>query len=506
MINKTLLLILDGWGIPEDKSHSAPDIANTPNFDNLLDSYSSAQLLTHEENVGLPSGQMGNSEVGHIHIGAGRIVSQDLLKINNSIESGEFSKKENFIDIINYIKKSKKNVHLIGLLSDGGVHSHISHLKEILNTLSPIKKNLFIHAFTDGRDVDPRSGLNFINQIEEHTKKTGGSLASVIGRYYSMDRDHRWDRTKKAYDLLINNVGLKTQNIIETITDFYNNGITDEFIEPVVITDNNNNPISKIDDNDVIVFFNYRSDRGRQLTSLICEKNNNQLDLKPLNVKFYTLTNYDNSFENVIPIFYNENLKNTLGEILSKNNKSQLRIAETEKYPHVTFFLNGGREKPFDKEKRVLCPSPKVATYDLKPEMSAFDVSQKAISEIINNSPDFICLNFANPDMVGHTGNIDASIKACETIDDLLGPLINAANKLNYVSIIIADHGNCEKMKNEDGSPNTSHTTNPVPIILVDKNKRNVKNGILSDIAPTVLEILGIEKPLEMTGNSLIKK
>ena len=506
MINKTLLLILDGWGITEDKSHSAPDIANTPNFDNLLDSYSSAQLLTHEENVGLPSGQMGNSEVGHIHIGAGRIVSQDLLKINNSIESGEFVKKENFIDIINYIKKSKKNVHLIGLLSNGGVHSHISHLKEILNTLSPIKKNLFIHAFTDGRDVDPKSGINFINQIEEYTKKTGGSLASVIGRYYSMDRDHRWDRTKKAYDLLINNIGLKTQNIIETITDFYNNGITDEFIKPVVITDNNNNPISKIDDNDVIVFFNYRSDRGRQLTSLICEKNNSQLDLKPLNVKFYTLTNYDNSFENVIPIFYNENLKNTLGEILSKNNKSQLRIAETEKYPHVTFFLNGGREKPFDKEKRVLCPSPKVATYDLKPEMSAFDVSQKAISEIINNSPDFICLNFANPDMVGHTGNIDASIKACETIDDLLGPLINAANKLNYVSIIIADHGNCEKMKNEDGSPNTSHTTNPVPIILVDRNKRNVKNGILSDIAPTVLEILGIEKPLEMTGNSLIKK
>ncbi len=506
MINKTLLLILDGWGIPEDKSHSAPDIANTPNFDNLLDSYSSAQLLTHEENVGLPSGQMGNSEVGHINIGAGRIVFQDLLKINNSIESGEFSKKENFIDIINYIKKSKKNVHLIGLLSDGGVHSHISHLKEILNTLSPIKKNLFIHAFTDGRDVDPRSGINFINQIEEHTKKTGGSLASVIGRYYSMDRDHRWDRTKKAYDLLINNIGLKTQNIIETITDFYNNGITDEFIEPIVITDNNNNPISKIDDNDVIIFFNYRSDRGRQLTSLICEKNNNQLDLKPLNVKFYTLTNYDNSFENVIPIFYNENLKNTLGEILSKNNKSQLRIAETEKYPHVTFFLNGGREKPFDKEKRVLYPSPKVATYDLKPEMSAFNVSQKAISEIINNSPDFICLNFANPDMVGHTGDIDAAIKACETIDGLLGPLINAANKLNYVSIIIADHGNCEKMKNEDGSPNTSHTTNPVPIILVDKNKRNVKNGILSDIAPTVLEILGIEKPLEMTGNSLIKK
>lgn len=506
MINKTLLLILDGWGIPEDKSHSAPDIANTPNFDNLLDSYSSAQLLTHEENVGLPSGQMGNSEVGHINIGAGRIVLQDLLKINNSIESGEFSKKENFIDIINYIKKSKKNVHLIGLLSDGGVHSHISHLKEILYTLSPIKKNLFIHAFTDGRDVDPKSGINFINQIEEYTKKTGGSLASVIGRYYSMDRDHRWDRTKKAYDLLINNIGLKTQNIIETITDFYNNGITDEFIEPIVITDNNNNPISKIDDNDVIVFFNYRSDRGRQLTSLICEKNNNQLDLKPLNVKFYTLTNYDNSFENVISIFYNENLKNTLGEILSKNNKSQLRIAETEKYPHVTFFLNGGREKPFDKEKRVLYPSPKVATYDLKPEMSAFNVSQKAISEIINNSPDFICLNFANPDMVGHTGDIDAAIKACETIDGLLGPLINAANKLNYVSIIIADHGNCEKMKNEDGSPNTSHTTNPVPIILVDKNKRNVKNGILSDIAPTVLEILGIEKPLEMTANSLIKK
>ena len=506
MINKTLLLILDGWGIPEDKSHSAPDIANTPNFDNLLDSYSSAQLLTHEENVGLPSGQMGNSEVGHINIGAGRIVFQDLLKINNSIESGEFSRKENFIDIINYIKKSKKNVHLIGLLSDGGVHSHISHLKEILYTLSPIKKNLFIHAFTDGRDVDPRSGINFINQIEEHTKKTGGSLASVIGRYYSMDRDHRWDRTKKAYDLLINNIGLKTQNIIETITDFYNNGITDEFIEPVVITDNNNNPISKIDDNDVIVFFNYRSDRGRQLTSLICEKNNNQLDLKPLNVKFYTLTNYDNSFENVIPIFYNENLKNTLGEILSKNNKSQLRIAETEKYPHVTFFLNGGREKPFDKEKRVLCPSPKVATYDLKPEMSAFQIKDAIVKKINTTAPDFICLNFANPDMVGHTGNIKAAIKACEFVDECAKAVIETALEAGYVSIVIADHGNCETMINGDGSPNTAHTTNPVPIILVDAEKKKINAGILGDIAPTVLDLLDVSQPKTMTQKSLINR
>jgi len=506
LINKTLLLILDGWGITEEKSVSAPDIANTPNFDNLLYTYSNAQLLTHEENVGLPAGQMGNSEVGHMNIGAGRIVLQDLLKINNSIESGEFSNNENFVDIINYIEKSKSNLHLVGLLSDGGVHSHISHLKEILNTLSRIKDNIYIHAFTDGRDVDPKSGINFIHEIKEYTKKSGGSLASVIGRYYSMDRDERWDRTKKAYDLLINNEGLKTQNLTETINDFYNNGITDEFIEPIVITDENNNPISKVSDKDVIIFFNYRSDRGRQLTSLICEKNNNQFDLKPLNIKFYTLTNYDNSFNNATPIFYNENLKNTIGEVLSKNNKSQLRIAETEKYPHVTFFLNGGREKPFDKEKRILCPSPKVATYDLKPEMSAFEVSKKAISEIINNSPDFICLNFANPDMVGHTGDMNAAIKACETIDNLLSPLINAANKLNYVSIIIADHGNCEKMKNKDGSPNTSHTTNPVPIILVDKNKRNIRNGILADIAPTVLEILGIEKPIEMTGKSLIRK
>ena len=321
-----------------------------------------------------------------------------------------------------------------------------------------------------------------------------------------MARDGRWNRTKKSYDLFINNKGLKTQNLTETINDFYNNGITDEFIEPIVITDKENNPISKVTDNDVIVFFNYRSDRGRQLTSLICEKNNNQFGLKPLDIKFYTLTNYDNSFDNVTPIFYNENLKNTIGEVLSKNNKSQLRIAETEKYPHVTFFLNGGREDPFDKEKRILCPSPKVATYDLKPEMSALEVSEKAISEIINNSPDFICLNFANPDMVGHTGDMDAAIKACETIDKLLLPLINAANKLNYVSMIIADHGNCEKMKNKDGSPNTSHTTNPVPVILVDKNKRNIRNGILADVAPTVLEILGIKKPIEMTGKSLIVK
>ena len=426
--------------------------------------------------------------------------------INNSIKSGEFSNNENFTDIINYIEKSKSNVHLIGLLSDGGVHSHINHLKEILNTLSPVKNNIYIHAFTDGRDVDPKSGINFIHEIKEFTKTSGGSLASVIGRYYSMDRDERWDRTKKAYDLLVNNEGLKTLNITETINELYNNGVTDEFIEPIVITDKNNNPLSKFSDKDVIIFFNYRSDRGRQLTSLICEKTTNQFDLKPLDIKFYTLTNYDNSFNNVTPIFYNENLKNTIGEVLSKNNKSQLRISETEKYPHVTFFLNGGREKPFDKEKRILCPSPKVATYDLKPEMSAHEVSEKAISEIINNSPDFICLNFANPDMVGHTGDMDAAIKACETIDDLLFPLINAANKLNYVSMIIADHGNCEKMKNKDGSPNTSHTTNPVPIILVDKNKRNIRDGILADIAPTVLEILGIGKPVEMTGKSLIIK
>ncbi len=506
MINKTLLLILDGWGITEDKSSSAPDSANTPNYDNLLDAYTNAQLITHEENVGLPTGQMGNSEVGHINIGAGRIVKQDLLKINDSIESGEFNNNKNFVTIINHIKKTKSNLHLIGLLSDGGVHSHISHLKEILNTLSQIKDHIYIHAYTDGRDVDPKSGINFINEIQEYTKTSGGSLASVIGRYYSMDRDERWDRTKKAYDLLINNEGLKTKNLTETINNFYNNGITDEFIEPIVITDKENNPISKVTDNDVIIFFNYRSDRGRQLTSLICEKNNNQFGLKPLDIKFYTLTNYDNSFENVTPIFYNENLKNTIGEVLAKNNKSQLRIAETEKYPHVTFFLNGGREEPFDKEKRILCPSPKVATYDLKPEMSALEVSEKAISEIINNSPDFICLNFANPDMVGHTGDMDAAIKACETIDKLLLPLINAANKLNYVSMIIADHGNCEKMKNKDGSPNTSHTTNPVPVILVDKNKRNIRNGILADIAPTVLEILGIKKPIEMTGKSLIVK
>tara|TARA_B100001175_G_scaffold316032_1_gene328934 strand:+ start:1756 stop:3276 length:1521 start_codon:yes stop_codon:yes gene_type:complete len=506
LINKTLLLILDGWGITKDKSSSAPDIANTPNYDNLLDTYTNAQLITHEENVGLPTGQMGNSEVGHINIGAGRIVKQDLLKINDSIESGEFNNNKNFVTIINHIKKTKSSLHLIGLLSDGGVHSHISHLKEILNTLSQIKDHIYIHAFTDGRDVDPKSGINFINEIQEYTKTSGGSIASVIGRYYSMDRDERWDRTKKAYDLLINNEGLKTKNLTETINDFYNNGITDEFMKPIVITDKENNPISKVTDNDVIIFFNYRSDRGRQLTSLICEKNNNQFGLKPLDIKFYTLTNYDNSFDNVTPIFYNENLKNTIGEVLAKNNKSQLRIAETEKYPHVTFFLNGGREEPFDKEKRILCPSPKVATYDLKPEMSALEVSEKAISEIINNSPDFICLNFANPDMLGHTGDMDAAIKACETIDKLLLPLINAANKLNYVSMIIADHGNCEKMKNKDGSPNTSHTTNPVPVILVDKNKRNIRNGILADIAPTVLEILGIKKPIEMTGKSLIVK
>jgi 2,3-bisphosphoglycerate-independent phosphoglycerate mutase len=501
---KVLLIILDGWGIAKDKEASAPDKAKVPNFNNFLKKNPNNFLITHGEKVGLPDGQMGNSEVGHLNIGSGRIVLQDLLKIDKSIKNGEFKSKKEFKDIIDYTKKNSSNIHLVGLLSDGGVHSHINHLKEIISTLSEVKEKIFIHAFTDGRDVDPKSGVNFLKSIESFCGEKGARVATLIGRYYSMDRDNRWERIKKAYDLIVYGKGLKSKNLINSVEVSYSNGITDEFVEPIVKVDDNDVPIYDFNKNDTLIFFNYRTDRGRQLTKVLCEGDMHEYDMKKVLDNFYTLTNYDDTFKYAKPIFKNSPLKNTLGEVLSKNNLKQLRISETEKYPHVTFFFNGGYEIPFKGEDRILCPSPKVATYDLKPEMSSKEVKNNVVNAISKENFDFICLNFANPDMVGHTGDFDAAIKACESVDHHLGEIIEIATKTNYTSLIIADHGNCEKMINFDGSKNTSHTTNPVPIILVNSERKKIRNGILADIAPTILDILNISKPKEMNGKSLI--
>jgi 2,3-bisphosphoglycerate-independent phosphoglycerate mutase len=450
---------------------------------------------------------MGNSEVGHINLGAGRIIYQDLAKINLSIKNDNLKDQIKIIDSINYAKKYNKNVHLIGLTSDGGVHSHINHLIELIKIYDEKNiPNIFIHAFTDGRDVDPHSGINFLRNLEKITKKTSAKIATIVGRYYAMDRDNRWDRTKIAYDLITNSIGERSRNIVESIKKSYDLGISDEFLKPIVMENEYNQPIAKIEEEDVVVFFNFRTDRCRQLTNVISQKSIKELNLNPLKIHLLTMTNYDNSFSNINIIFDKENIKETLGEILSREGKIQIRIAETEKYPHVTFFFNGGRENPFSGEERILCPSPKVATYDLQPEMSAYEIKDAIIPEIQKETADFICLNFANPDMVGHTGNLNAAVKACEAVDECVKDIIEEALKKDYKSIIISDHGNCEKMENEDGTPNTAHTINPVPIILVDNEKRKIGNGILANIAPTILELMGINKPLLMDKDSLITK
>ncbi len=502
---KVILMILDGWGIAKDPSVSAIDRAKTQFIDSLYNNYASAKLISFGEKVGLPKGQMGNSEVGHINLGAGRIVNQELAKINLAFKENSIQDQINLKNCLKTVKKTNKKLHLIGLLSDGGVHSHINHLEGLLDICEKMGiKNIYIHAFTDGRDVDPKSGLNYIKRIENKIKNTEAKMATVIGRYFSMDRDNRWERIKKTYDLLTKGVGKKTNDIKNTIKKCYDNGITDEFIEPIIITDQNGCSDGIIENEDHVIFFNFRTDRGRQLTKVLTQKDYPNFEMKKLKLNFLTMTNYDESFKGINVIYDSENIKDTLGEVLEKNNKTQIRIAETEKYPHVTFFFNGGREKPFKNEKRILCPSPKVATYDLQPEMSANEVKDSIISEINKNKTDFICLNFANPDMVGHTGNISAAIKACETVDDCSSKIIQCAIKNEYSIIVIADHGNCDIMKNSDGSPNTAHTTNMVPIIVVDKQIKKVNDGILGDIAPTVLDLMNIDKPELMTGKSLI--
>ena len=500
-------MILDGWGLGPNPKVSAIAQAKTEFIDSLFKNYPHSKLEASGLAVGLPEGQMGNSEVGHMNLGAGRVVYQDLVKINLAVKDKTLGKEQVLVDAFNYAKTNNKKVHFLGLVSDGGVHAHIEHLKALCDIAKEVGlEKVFIHAFTDGRDTDPKGGLEYIADLEKHLKNSAGKIASVIGRYYSMDRDNRWERVKLAYDLMVKGEGKKYKSALEAITASYAaDPRGDEFVLPAVITGADDKPLAVIEEGDVVLCFNYRTDRGREITLALNQKDFPEQGMKKLNLYYVTLTNYDDSFAGVKVIFDKDNLKNTIGEVLEAAGKKQIRIAETEKYPHVTFFFSGGREKEFVGEKRLLCPSAKVATYDMQPEMSAFDIRDKIIPELKAHWPDFICLNFANPDMVGHTGVFAAAVKACETVNDCAEAVITAGLENGYTFIVIADHGNADVMINEDGTPNTAHTTNLVPCILVDKEyNKPIKNGKLGDIAPTILELMGLAKPAEMTGVSLL--
>jgi 2,3-bisphosphoglycerate-independent phosphoglycerate mutase len=505
-MKKTILMILDGWGKSPDPKVSAIDNANVPFINSLYNKYPSAQLRTDGLHVGLPDGQMGNSEVGHMNLGAGRIVYQDLAKINLAVQNNILSKEQTLMDAFQYAKEKNVSVHFLGLLSDGGVHSHTSHLRGLIDATQEFGlEKVFIHAFTDGRDVDPKSGAQYLENISNYIDDSTAKLASVIGRYYAMDRDNRWERVKLAYDLLVHGNGKKSKDAVLDIIESYKNNTTDEFIKPIILVDANDQPLATIKENDVVVFYNFRTDRGRELTEALSQQDFPEQGMKKIPLYFVTLTNYDETYQNIKVVYNKDNITETLGEVLEKAGKKQIRIAETEKYPHVTFFFSGGREQPFEGESRILKNSPKVATYDLQPEMSAFELTAALIPELEKGTVDFVCLNFANGDMVGHTGIMEAAILACEAVDQCVEKVVTTALKNNYTTIIIADHGNCETMINPDGSPNTAHTTNPVPFIMVDKDMITVKDGVLGDIAPTILDLMEIEKPAAMTGNSLLK-
>ena len=505
MNKKVILMILDGWGKSPDPKVSAIDNANVPFINSLYTNYPSAQLRTDGLHVGLPEGQMGNSEVGHMNLGAGRIVYQDLAKINLAVANNTLTQEQVLKDAFQYAKDNHKKVHFLGLVSDGGVHSHTSHLRGLIDATQTYGlEEVYIHAFTDGRDVDPKSGKKYIQDLQNYISNTSVKIASVIGRYYAMDRDKRWERVKLAYDLIVNGQGTHSTNLIDSIEESYQNGVTDEFIHPLLAVDFTNKPLATIAEDDVVVFFNFRTDRGRELTEALSQKDFHEQNMHKLNLYYVTLTNYDETYQNVKVVYNKDNITETLGEVLEKAGKKQIRIAETEKYPHVTFFFSGGREEPFIGESRILKNSPKVATYDLQPEMSAFELTAALCPELEKGDVDFVCLNFANGDMVGHTGMMDAAIKACEAVDVCVHKVINTALANGYTTLVIADHGNCETMINPDGSPNTAHTTNPVPFIIVDKDQIPVRDGVLGDIAPTILELMGINKPVAMTGQSLI--
>ena len=501
---KTVLIILDGWGLGDTSKSDAIYNANTPFVDSLYTKYPNSKLKTFGQYVGLPKGQMGNSEVGHLNIGAGRIVYQDLAKINLSCEDNSIAQMENLKKSFAYAVQNKKPLHLIGLVSDGGIHSHQNHLYKLCQLANKAGvKNVFIHAFTDGRDCDPKSGKGFIKKLEQNL--IGAKIASVCGRYYAMDRDKRWERIKLSYDLMIKAKGEKSQNLQASIQNSYNNGVTDEFIKPLIAVDEKNQPIAQIKEDDAVICFNFRTDRCRQITTVLTQTSFPEFEMDTLNLHYTTLTNYDKTFKNIEVIYDKENIKNTLGEVLEQNKKTQIRIAETEKYPHVTFFFSGGREKEFVGEKRIIVNSPKVPTYDLQPQMSAPEVTATIISELEKGATDFVCLNFANPDMVGHTGNYNAIVKAIETVDVCTQKVVEAGLKNDYAFLIIADHGNADFAINTDGTPNTSHSTNPVPCFALNTGFNNIENGKLADIAPTILQIMGIKAPNEMTGKSLIK-
>ena len=502
---KVALIILDGWGYGRNDSSNAIVAANTPFFDEMLKKYPNSKLEASGLAVGLPEGQMGNSEVGHMNLGAGRVVYQELGRINKAIIDNEFVQNETLVEAFNYAKDNDKDVHLIGLVSDGGVHAHIKHVQGLVDATQSLGlQKVFIHAFLDGRDTDPNSGINFITEVEQHIADTPVTLASAVGRYYAMDRDNRWERVKKAYDLMVKGEGESSKDIIASIKKSYDAGVTDEFILPIVKTDADGKPVAVIKNGDVVICFNFRTDRGREISLALTQKEFPEYDMKPLDIHYVTMTSYDETFKNVKVVFRKDDLSKTLGEVLEAASKNQIRIAETEKYPHVTFFFSGGREKEFTNEKRLLVPSPKVATYDLQPEMSAEGIRDAIIPELEAEWPDFVCLNFANTDMVGHTGVFSAVVKAAETADACTQAVVETGLKHGYSFIIIADHGNADYMINDDGSPNTAHTTNLVPCIIIDSDVNQVKDGKLGDIAPTILQILGVPIPEEMTGNVLV--
>lgn len=502
---KVALIILDGWGYGRNDESNAIVAAHTPFFDSLISNYPNSKLEASGMAVGLPAGQMGNSEVGHMNLGAGRVVYQELGRIHKAVEDNEFPENPVLKEAFEYAKRTGKSVHFIGLVSDGGVHSHIRHVKGLCDAANIYNLDkVFIHAFLDGRDTDPKSGLGFITDLEEHIEGSNIKLASAIGRYYAMDRDNRWERVKLAYDLMVNGLGETTTSITNAIKESYLKDVTDEFIKPIVHVDANGAPVAVIQEGDVVICFNFRTDRGREITVALTQKGFPEYNMHPLNLHYITMVPYDETFKNVQVVFSKDDLTQTLGEILQDAGKNQIRIAETEKYPHVTFFFSGGREKEFINEKRLLVPSPKVATYDLQPEMSAEGIRDAIIPELKSGWADFIVLNFANTDMVGHTGVFSAVVKAAETADACTKAVVETGLANGYSFIIIADHGNADYMINDDGSPNTAHTTNLVPCIIIDNDVTTVKDGKLGDIAPTVLKILGVHIPEKMTGNVLV--
>ena len=505
-MKKTILIILDGWGIGDKSKSDALSNAKTPYIDSLKKNYPNSQLLTSGENVGLPDGVMGNSEVGHMNIGAGRVIFQDLVKINKDVKSGNITKNKTFVEAFEYAKNNDKSVHFLGLVSDGGVHSMNTHLYKMCDITKDYNlEKVYIHALTDGRDTDPKSGLGFIKELQNHLENSNGEIASITGRYYTMDRDKRWDRVKIGYDAMVVGKGNKTTDLLDSIQESYNQNITDEFIKPIIKVDENNNPIGTINEGDVLICFNYRTDRLRQITMALTQQDFANEGMKTIPLYYVTMTRYDDNFNGLKIAYDKPNVENTLGEIVANKGLNQLRIAETEKYAHVTFFFSGGREKPFENEDRSLVNSPKVATYDLQPEMSAIEVKNKVVDALNSQKYSLVILNFANGDMVGHTGIYEAILKAANTVDNCVKDVVETAKKNDYAVLIIADHGNADFVVNDDGSPNTQHSLNPVPCIFIDDDRKNVKlkNGILADIAPTICKIMGIDKAEEMTGKEL---